>query len=223
MAQRPNVVIITTDQQRRDSLSCYGSDFTSTPNLDRLGAEGAVFERAYCANPVCTPARASIFSGLQVSRHGTWNVGMKVPSDIPFLSHRLHDAGYGTHYVGKAHFEPFQGDSVENLQQLYAEPFPYYGFDGAELSMGHTAYGFGGHYGTWVRQQIGEVALDALGSRSVRLAPEPWGGEGYDWALPTALHSSVWTAQRALAFLEVQSPAQPFFLAVGFQDPHHPH
>ena len=52
----PNILLITTDQQRTDSLSCYGAAHTHTPNLDRLGAEGAVCERAYCVNPVCTPA-----------------------------------------------------------------------------------------------------------------------------------------------------------------------
>lgn len=227
MASRPNVLVITTDQQRTDSLSCYGSTFTATPNLDRLGAEGVILERAYCANPVCTPARASIFSGLQMSRHGAWNVGMKVPTDVPFLSNRLRDLGYRTHYVGKAHFEPFQGESMENLGRIYTEPFPYYGFDAAELAMGHTVYGFGGHYGHWVRQQISEAELDAVRDRSVMLAERAWGGEGYDWALPTALHNSVWTADRALVFLEAQTSAQPsaqpFFLALGFQDPHHPH
>ena len=58
-SQHPNILIITTDQQRTDSLSCYGSTFTDTPHLDRLASEGICLERAYCTNPVCTPARAS--------------------------------------------------------------------------------------------------------------------------------------------------------------------
>ena len=54
---KPNILLITTDQQRVDSLSCYGSDFVSTPNIDRLAEEGVRCDRAYCPNPVCTPAR----------------------------------------------------------------------------------------------------------------------------------------------------------------------
>ena len=91
---QPNIIVITTDQQRCDSLSCYGAACTSTPNIDRLAAGGALFERAYCANPVYTPARASIFSGQYPSRHGAWNVGTNVPQDTPLLSHRLGAPGY---------------------------------------------------------------------------------------------------------------------------------
>ncbi len=99
MTERPNILLITTDQQRSDSLSCYGSEFTGTPNLDRLADEGVLCERAYCVNPVCTPARASMLSGRYVSRHGGWNVGMSVPDDEPLslppaggagLSHASH-------------------------------------------------------------------------------------------------------------------------------------
>jgi arylsulfatase A-like enzyme len=44
--QRPNILIVTTDQQRTDTLSCYGSEFTHTPNIDRLAAEGVRLDRA---------------------------------------------------------------------------------------------------------------------------------------------------------------------------------
>ena len=52
-----NLLFITTDQQRFDSLPCYGLDFMQTPNLDRLAAEGVVFERCYTPAPVCVPCR----------------------------------------------------------------------------------------------------------------------------------------------------------------------
>ncbi len=112
----PNILIITTDQQRTDSLSCYGSTFTDTPHLDRLAAEGVCLERAYCANPVCTPARASIFTGRYPSRHGAWNVGMNVPEEELMISHRLADVGYRTHYIGKAHFQPFGGSADQSIE-----------------------------------------------------------------------------------------------------------
>ena len=224
---RPNILLITTDQQRADSLSCYGSSFTSTPNLDRLASEGARFERAYCANPVCTPARASIFTGRYVSRHGAWNVGLNVPVDEVLLSHRLAEAGYRTHYIGKTHFQAFGAgaDSIEQLpgwETRYPQfTGPYYGFQRVELALGHTNWGIAGHYGAWVREQ---VDADTLASFQVtRLSERGFGGEAYDWSLPTHLHNSVWTADRTVEFLSRQPHEQPFFLAVGFQDPHHPH
>ncbi len=82
MGNQPNIIIITTDQQRTDSLSCYGSKFTHTPNIDRLASEGVLFKRAYCNIPVCTPARASVFSGLMPSKHGAWNIGINIPDDV---------------------------------------------------------------------------------------------------------------------------------------------
>jgi len=60
--KKPNILIIMTDQQRYDSLGCYGADWIDTPNLDRLAGEGMLFENCYVNNPICTPSRASMFS-----------------------------------------------------------------------------------------------------------------------------------------------------------------
>ena len=226
---QPNIIVITTDQQRCDSLSCYGAACTSTPNIDRLAAGGALFERAYCANPVCTPARASIFSGQYPSRHGAWNVGTNVPQDTPLLSHRLAGLGYRTHYVGKVHFQAFGGgagsrEDCENWEQVCARwNGPYYGFETVEISLGHTVGGMRGHYGLWLNSLTTAAERDAY-ARAMRLGEgEQFGGEAYDWALPSRLHSSTWSAERSIQFIERHDPAQPFFLAIGFQDPHHAH
>ena len=225
---RPNILVITTDQQRTDSLSCYGSEFTHTPNLDRLASGGVILDRAYCCNPVCTPSRVSIFSGLQVSRHGVWNVGVPTPDEIPLLSHRLCEQGYRTHYTGKMHFRPFSAPgSIENWRTT---PFdtsftgPYYGFETVELASGHTHSGFGGHYGAWVREQLGVDLVKEFGRTDLgRLASTIWGGQGYNWNLPVAFHNSVWTVDRAIHFLRNADNDRPFFLALWFQDPHHLH
>lgn len=229
MPDRPNVLLITTDQQRTDSLSCYGSTFTATPHLDRLAAEGVRFDRAYCANPVCTPARASIFTGRYLSRHGAWNVGMSVPDDEVMLSHRLREVGYRTHYVGKMHFQAFGGSAAQSREscgqweQLYpAFCGPYYGFETIEIALGHVTYGLAGHYGAWVRSQVSAEEFSAY-HKARTDAEHLFGGEAYDWDLPVRLHNSVWTADRAIDFLEREGGRQPFLLAVGFQDPHHPH
>ena len=226
--QNPNILIITTDQQRTDSLSCYGSTFTATPHLDTFAAEGVCFERAYCANPVCTPARASIFTGKQVSRHGAWNVGTCVPDDEPMLSHRLAAVGYRTHYIGKAHFQPFGAAAEQSAETLgdttHTSNFrgPYYGFERVELAPGHATYGVAGHYGAWVGSQVSEETFERYG-KATRLSENGFGGEAYDWDIPLKYHNSVWTADRTIDFLSNHDTSQPFLLAVGFQDPHHPH
>ena len=229
MPNRPNILLITTDQQRTDSLSCYGSRFTHTPNLDRLADEGALFERAYCVNPVCTPARASIFSGRYISRHGAWNVGMSVPAEELFISHRLAALDYRTHHIGKAHFQAFGGSAQQSMEttghweEWYpAFAGPYYGFQTAELAFGHSSYGITGHYGAWVRAQVTAEEFRSFGNVTPR-SSFYFGGEAYDWRLPLRFHNSIWTADRTVAFLEQWDAAQPFLLAVGFEDPHHPH
>ena len=64
-----NLLFIFTDQQRADSLGCYGSTTGATPNLDSLAEESLVFENAYVTQPTCTPSRASILTGLYPHNH----------------------------------------------------------------------------------------------------------------------------------------------------------
>ena len=70
-SDRPNVLLITTDQQHWETLGAV-NDELETPNLDRLADEGTLFDRAYCPNPTCTPSRASMITGKAPSQHGAW-------------------------------------------------------------------------------------------------------------------------------------------------------
>ncbi len=60
---RPNVLLVVTDQQRFDTLGCYGNPYVDTPNIDKFAAGGVLFRQAYCQSPVCTPSRASFLTG----------------------------------------------------------------------------------------------------------------------------------------------------------------
>lgn len=221
---RPNLVVITTDQQRTDSLGCYGSAFASTPHLDSMAAEGVRCDRAYTANPVCTPSRATLYSGRYVSSHGVWNTGVKVPETEVLLSHRLARHGYRTHLLGKAHLQPYLAQRDESRESLgwgidtHAFTDPYYGFESTELALGHSLTGIRGSYGRWVEQEAGRTKFSAH-----RRAARTFGGEAYDWDLPAELHQSRWIVGRTEAFLDQASDDRPFFLSIGFQDPHHPH
>ena len=66
----PNILFITTDQQRRDTLGCYGNPLISTPNIDRLAAEGICLDRAYCESPICLPSRVTMITGKKAGHHG---------------------------------------------------------------------------------------------------------------------------------------------------------
>lgn len=70
MKERPNIIFILTDDQGAWDMGCAGNKEIITPNMDRLAAEGILFDEFYCASPVCSPARASIVTGKIPSCHG---------------------------------------------------------------------------------------------------------------------------------------------------------
>src|SRR6516165_2460771 len=107
-SRRPrNILFITTDQQRYDSLGCNGGTVARTPVVDRLAAEGINYRRAYNQNTVCMPARSTILTGQYVRTHGVVANGIPLPVDAPSVAAYLAEkAGYRTALFGKAHFEP---------------------------------------------------------------------------------------------------------------------
>lgn len=116
--RRPNLLFLMTDQQRADTISQGGPCLT--PNLQALARSGADFRRCYAPNPICSPTRASIFTGLLPHAHGMTDVTHAVPPqradlvpDLPFWTQRLKAAGYRTGYFGKWHVE--RSDELERF------------------------------------------------------------------------------------------------------------
>jgi len=103
-SEQPNILFITTDEQRYDALGCAGNAAIHTPHLDRLANEGVRFARTYCQGPLCQPSRASIITGRYVHQHGqTWNQFDMNP-EWPTMMKQLQAAGYYTSKIGKTHF-----------------------------------------------------------------------------------------------------------------------
>jgi choline-sulfatase len=103
-ATQPNFLLVMADQLAAQFLAPYGAVAAKTPNIDRLAAEGVVFENAYTASPLCAPARATVMSGLLPSRTGVYDNAAEFPSSIPTFAHYLRLAGYRTCLSGKMHF-----------------------------------------------------------------------------------------------------------------------
>jgi N-acetylglucosamine-6-sulfatase len=101
--RRPNVVVILTDDQRWDCLSCAGHPFLKTPNLDRIAAEGVRFSNAFITTSLCSPSRASYLSGLYAHTHQVINNFTEYPVNLPSYPRNLKSAGYRTAYIGKWH------------------------------------------------------------------------------------------------------------------------
>ena len=103
---RPNILLIITDQQAADALSCrQGDRYLKTPHMDSLAARGVFFTRAYSANPICVPSRTSMFTGRYPHETGIQN-NDRVAVDVgkfPTMGTYFRQAGYDTGYVGKWH------------------------------------------------------------------------------------------------------------------------
>ena len=108
--ERPNIIVIISDQFRGDCIGAMGlNPMGLTPNLDQMAAEGVFFRHAFCNQPVCAPARASMFTGQYPSKHGVWHNGPGLRADAITLAATLHQAGYSTNYIGKWHLMPAEG------------------------------------------------------------------------------------------------------------------
>eukprot|EP00927_Polykrikos_kofoidii_P005504 TRINITY_DN1217_c0_g1_i6.p1 TRINITY_DN1217_c0_g1~~TRINITY_DN1217_c0_g1_i6.p1 ORF type:complete len:520 (-),score=52.19 TRINITY_DN1217_c0_g1_i6:76-1563(-) len=105
-ARPPNILLLTTDQQRIDTMRCYGSSFAQSPNLDRLANQGVRYTESYTASPTCMSARASWISGTQVPVHNVWGNGINEMNDVGTIVAPLKHAGYFTAIIGKTHYSP---------------------------------------------------------------------------------------------------------------------
>ena len=99
----PNLVFILTDEQRYDTSFHYGNEKIITPNLNKLGDEGVVFENAYVAQPVCSPNRSSIMTGLYPHQTGVTQNKIPLIQEISTFPELLGENSYNTAYIGKWH------------------------------------------------------------------------------------------------------------------------
>ncbi len=111
MTQQPNVLFILGESHAPDLLAAAGHPVILTPNLDRLIGKGTTFENAYCASPLCVPARAALATGRFPHENGFWDSSMAYDGGVPSWMRRLRDNGFLTTGIGKMHFRS-DGDDV---------------------------------------------------------------------------------------------------------------
>lgn len=234
MSEKPNILFINTDQQRFDTLGCYGNNVINTPNIDNLANEGVLFENAHCTHPLCMPSRGTLLTGRYPSAHGLWRNGMPLPQEEETIADLLNDE-YTTGLFGKAHFTPHNGNLSEHPESIhlgnvdgnecwdYWREFnpPYYGFDHVEMTLAHSDHGIhGGHYGLWLH----ENHPDKLELFYQENALENSNPEFSSWksAVPADIHPTSWVANRTIDYIKNDQRDSPFFAWVGFPDPHFP-
>jgi arylsulfatase A-like enzyme len=225
---RRNILLITTDQQRYDSLGCNGGTIARTPVADRLAAEGVNYRRAYNQNTVCMPARSTILTGQYVRTHGVVANGIALPPDAPSIAAYLAErAGYRTALLGKAHFEPGidpQRQFEENARAARGDTGPWRGFERSIQAMHIAAWGDFpvAHYGRWLAEQHPEH----LHSFANLLQAEPGGDtdapETKNNPIPRPWYHTDWVADLTVDWLASIGDNEPWFCWMSFPDPHHP-
>jgi arylsulfatase A-like enzyme len=242
-----NFLLITTDQQRADSIGAYGNPVCQTPHLDRLAAQGTRFAACRTQNPLCQPARATILTGTYPSTHGVTCNGVDLPEEAAAdsVASRFTEAGHATAFFGKAHFAStfplMPTGRLESVEGSASMPDgwagPYFGFEHVQLLLfGHMlrvaplmgqwnwCFGpapFGLHYGRWLSRDGHEQGAERLRRMQPEAAGRVW-DHTQTWpnALPEEDHPTTWVADRADAWLRTVD--RPFFAWISFADPHHP-
>ena len=196
MSDRPNILMIMSDEHDPAVMGCYGDSIVQTPHMDRLAEEGIVFDAAYTTSPLCAPARASFTAVQYVSRCGVWTNDCQLPSDdYPSLPHALNAVGYECWLGGKMHFA---GAHRYGFRDVYP------GANQGERS------GLGG------RRAFNDLSESALG----------WEGRAKAFKTSDTspiLEKDRKVTAECSAFLQNRSADdKPFFLLAGYLAPHFP-
>ena len=219
-----NILLVTTDQQRFDSLGCNGGTIARTPTVDALAARGVNYRRAYTQNVTCTPARATILTGQYPRTHGAISCGRSLAADAPSVAAYLHDhGGYRTALLGKAHFDPAMDPHrqfAETQLSATGAPGPLRGFEHAELAM-HGPFATT-HYGHWLREHHPEVVDGFVVPLGGGESPETGAPECRPNPVPRELYHTDWVADRTIAWLDSLDAGADWFCWTSFPDPHHP-
>ena len=203
MADRPNIIVFFTDQQRWDSCGCYGQYLPTTPNLDRMAADGVRFDRAFTCQPVCGPARAVLQTGRYATETGCYVNNIALRTDEDTIARRLRAAGYEAGYIGKWHLastgdrwlEMPPGREVVNHRERPVPPAYRGGYDDFWVAadvLEFTSHGFGGHL------------FDAEGNK-----------------VEFAKYRVEFLTDLAVDYLRTRRGDRPFFLFLSYLEPHH--
>ncbi|MCL5743902.1 MAG: sulfatase-like hydrolase/transferase [Acidobacteria bacterium] len=201
-AGAPNILLLMTDQQRPDSLGCYGSKVAITPHIDRLANQGVRFENCYVQNPLCCPSRYSMLTGRYPHSHGVRsNWYAPRPGETSF-GHQLSRAGYNTALIGKMHFTPWHD---------------LFGFGGRIIAEAKFAVNCPDDYERFLRKHgfSRRQLYDLNSAEYIRNAT------AVKSKLPQELHIDSFVGRSICEYLA--SVREPFCLMASFLSPHNPY
>ena len=118
-AKRPNILLITTDQQQVGAMSAAGNPWLKTPAMDAIAANGVYFMKSYCPYPLCSPSRASLHTGRPPHEIRVDQNTVPIDPAVPISGQVFRAAGYDTGYAGKWHLpDTYPSDGIAGYEVL---------------------------------------------------------------------------------------------------------
>ncbi|MCF7854015.1 MAG: sulfatase-like hydrolase/transferase [Candidatus Pacebacteria bacterium] len=227
---RKNLLWIMTDQHQAGCLGCMGNPVIQTPNLDRLAAEGTLFENAFCQSPVCMASRGSVLTGRYPASIRIRGMGVLPPSETT-LPEWLRRQGYHTGAFGKVHLTPEQYTQKVLKSDVPILDWQHFAKDACLAAFPDdpykTNYGFETHVGcddacrgnhvAWIQREAPEL----LTRRVSRIPDAP--GDLYVSPFPSEYHASTYIAKQADSYIRSNAKSDtPWMTFCSFIAPHHP-
>ncbi len=207
MSKKPNILWICSDQQRHDSLGCYGNSVIETPNLDNLAQNGVVFENCYVQNPVCSPSRASFLSGRYPHLTKCRQNGQIIDEKEKLVPRLLADNGYTCALVGKLHLSPASPTVAPQQEERIND-----GYHVFEWSHGHAPKHPTNQYHRWL--------MEKGATYETKEHPDC---AFIEKGMPEEHHQTTWCVEKTMSFIEqCKSQDSPWLCSVNFFDPHPP-
>ncbi len=205
--KKPNILWICSDQQRHDTLGCYGNTLVHTPNLDALAEEGVCFDNCYVQNPVCSPSRASFLTGRYPSVTKCRQNGQIISKDEKTLPRLLRDEGYVSALMGKLHLAPASPAVSPQMEERIDD-----GYHVFEWAHGHAPKHPTNQYHRWLMEK--GVTYQTQTHEKCQ-----WIEKG----MPEEHHQTTWCVEKAMSFItECKDYDTPWLCSVNFFDPHPP-
>jgi len=222
-SDKPNVLVIMTDQHRADLMTCAGRDLVPTPNIDRIASHGVRFTNAYCPYPVCVASRMALLTGLYAHSTGAITNRDRLDWRYRTIANHFAENGYLTGLIGKMHFVDAHNHGFEYYMSIN-DWLMYLGPKVQHYANEIANHPLGQHFFKTVNDGgAGLPDVDGLWPKG-----SPWVGNVEKWnfdnmasRLEPEDHLDMFLAREAAKFI-TRYRRQPFFLVTSFMKPHSP-